>query len=60
MRVNTMSYKRSHGKSPRGYGMWAFEINREEYFITGTYSEAKTKAIKLAKSKKAFEVRVLS
>ena len=54
--VNTSSYVRSHGKLPRGTGLWAFCPVGEEptyapddgksnlYTVHGTYSEAKKRA----------------
>jgi len=41
-------YRASHQKSPRGRGLWAFEIGDEDKWFRGTYSEAKTKAVKYA------------
>ena len=57
--VSTRSYKRSHNKAPRGYGMWAFEINRKEYFITGNFADARKEAVKVAKEEKAGVVCVM-
>ncbi len=54
MRTNTYKYKAAHGKNPRGYGLWYFEIlatdNNGAYLTEtigrhGTLSEAKKLAI---------------
>jgi len=46
----TSTYEFAHGKSPRGYGSWAFKIagqsDSEGQFFSGTFSAAK----KLAKA----------
>lgn len=36
-------YQWSHGKNPRGFGNWAFEIGDKIWFATGTLAEAKKK-----------------
>ena len=61
VRVNNEIYKASHGKDPRGYGRWAFEIDGRETFITGTYKDARNKAIKMTKivSPTTYEIKVL-
>ena len=40
---NTREYEFSHGKSPRGYGYWAFffDNEKEPQWFTGKYSEVK-------------------
>lgn len=39
----TRSYVNSHGRAPRGYGSWAFDLGGDVFFApTGTYTEAKT------------------
>ncbi len=59
MRTNTLKYEASHGKKPRGYGLWFFEIlatdDRGAYLTEtidryGTLTEAKRLAIKSLKS----------
>lgn len=59
MRTNTDQFRNSHGKAPKGYGTWAFEITgtdgrgaytTETYFITGKMSDARKQAIKRMKS----------
>lgn len=58
MRVSTTDYEFTHGRKPRGFGMWWFCISacHQEtapyvtmMTYTGHYSEAKAKAIKAAK-----------
>jgi len=59
MKTNTLKYEASHGKKPRGYGLWFFEIlatdNRGAYLTEtidqyGTLTEAKSLAVKSLKS----------
>ena len=49
--VGTRLYESSHGKLPKGKGNWAF-INPDGSigWISGTYTEARRVAVKLAKS----------
>ena len=55
MEFNTSQYKRSHGKTPRGRGSWAFFFDRsmriEDVYFTPscTYAEAKKFAREEAK-----------
>lgn len=42
--VNTSKYVNSHGKDPRGYGVWGFEILNETYFYTGAYGQVVSRA----------------
>ena len=58
--LKTTEYQFSHGRQPRGYGSWAFEIKggseteaKVEWF-KGTYTEAKAQAIKVAKARHLF------
>ena len=43
MKINFMTreYEASHGKKPRGKGLWWFEIQDEEFQAYGTLTEAK-------------------
>ena len=59
MRTNTLKYEAAHGKKPRGYGLWFFEIlatdDRGAYLTEtidryGTLSEAKRRAVSSLKS----------
>jgi len=59
MKTNTLKYEASHGKKPRGYGLWFFEIlatdDRGAYLTEtidryGTLSEAKRLAVSSLKS----------
>lgn len=71
MRVETWKYEYAHGKKPRGFGLWWFDIvlnydssDRLLSFttltFTGSYTEAKRAAVKQAKQLKAREVFVCS
>ena len=52
-------YQASHGKNPRGRGLWAFEIGGKTNFFRGTYTEAKGKAVRFAANKGIRKVYVL-
>lgn len=53
----TMAYKREHGKAPRGYGEWGFACGTpnapvaRQIWVSGTYGEAKQKALLEAKER---------
>ena len=57
--VETTEYRFSHGKEPRGYGFWWFEIGGEQVSYTGKYAVAKDSAIRYALTKNASVVKVL-
>jgi len=48
--VNIKDYFRTHGKLPRGKGLWVFRTNpgrnQEPFFFNGSYTEAKNAALK--------------
>lgn len=46
--VDTHKFAGTWGKQPRGHGYWTFSIGGKEYTFRGSYSEAKSKAIKVA------------
>jgi hypothetical protein len=41
--VSTRQYQASHGRSPRGYGQWMFELRGAGEIVTrtGTYTDAR-------------------
>ena len=58
MRTETTQYECSHGRTPKGYGMWALvatgtdgkgSYTSETYFITGNFGEARKQAAKRLK-----------
>ena len=61
MNTFTNKYRWSHGRNPRGKGMWVFEITfvrqgeyrytTEEVHSTGMYTQAKRNAIRSFKSR---------
>ena len=51
MRADTTQYQFSHGKQPRGYGRWAFEVGGETFFFTAHYSVAKKQAFEVARTR---------
>ena len=58
IRVETSAYEASHGRKPKGYGGWWFEIAGEWASFTGTFTQAKGKAISLAQDRGAYVVKV--
>ena len=48
--VDTSDFINTHGKQPRGYGAWAFNIDGTVYTTFGKYSEAKADAVTMAVS----------
>jgi 1,4-alpha-glucan branching enzyme len=55
MKVHTGRFEASHGKKPRGKGIWTFELSGSfrgiptEFQATGTYTEARKEVAKEAK-----------
>ena len=60
MTVWTSKYEAAHGKKPRGFGTWFFQIGDKEMPIVGTYSEAKKMACQMARQEKVTAIYVLS
>ena len=57
--IDTHDYERSHGKTPRGYGSWAFSATHpgsrewrieQARFFHGSWGEARRQAIAWAKA----------
>ena len=46
VRFNTHLYVSTHGRTPRGYGMWGFYFGREKapWFTHGSFAHAKEAA----------------
>ena len=46
--VKTEQFEWAHGRKPRGYGMWAFELKKGQeskmIFVTANYAEARANA----------------
>lgn len=42
----TREYEASHGKKPRGRGVWWFDIDGNEFQAYGTLTEAKKQCVK--------------
>jgi hypothetical protein len=59
VRVTTTKFTWSHGRQPRGRGLWAFAIGGQTRFISGTYREAKKQALAEARTKGVQEIFVL-
>lgn len=48
--VSYFKYICAHRKCPKGYGAWAFDMgDKDTFFHTGTFTEAKRAAVKEAK-----------
>ena len=66
MRVETNEYFNAHGKAPRGFGGWWFQLldatrrDQGDFTFTGTYTEARKAAVAKAKEMNCTTVRVLS
>jgi hypothetical protein len=58
--VNTNEYEFSHGRKPRGFGSWAFEVKGDVYWCKSsqTYTDAKREAMAEARRVNAREVKV--
>lgn len=63
IRIDTSEYLRSHGKQPRGTGMWGFFFDREQdvqncFWHPGSFAEAKQRAVAWAVTKGHTVIRV--
>ncbi|TDB67121.1 hypothetical protein [Arundinibacter roseus] len=47
--VDSSKYKRVHGKGPRGFGCWAFQIQDEVFTFMAVYGKAKRLATRKAR-----------
>ena len=56
------NYKWTWGKSPRGYGHWAFKIADETKFFTCNFADAQKKALKYARKHHPmiFSIKILT
>jgi len=64
-RYDTSEFEYSHGRKPRGYGVWAFKIELPQggpltKMISGPYGKAKTEALRIAKNLRSPSVHLLS
>lgn len=59
VRVSTRKYEASHGRLPRGWGRWAFQIGEQIEWFAGTYTEAKKLATKRARKAGVSVIEVL-
>lgn len=57
MIVDTQRYRFSHGKAPKGYGLWMFDLRdlngATRFQMTASYGEAKAAAVKEARARKS-------
>ena len=56
--VSTSAYQFSAGKMPSGSGNWGFDIGSETVFFSGSYSDAKKKAIAYAAQRGISSIKV--
>ena len=57
--ILTAEFQISHGRAPRGYGAWMFEIGGRKVDYVGTYGEACKRARQYAKNIKVTVVKLL-
>lgn len=63
MKIETNSFVRSHGKQPRGYGMWGFEVTHtdgREEIVFVPHSMAYTDAKRWIKANRAATVEFIA
>lgn len=60
IRVETDHYKFTHGKMPRGFGTWFFEIGKEKKSFSGKFADASKKAKDYAKEKGITSIKVMT
>ena len=53
-------YRFANGKKPSGWGQWGFKIGKEEFWHSGSYTEAKKAAIAKAAEAGEWSVKVLT
>ncbi len=57
--VSISEYVASHGRQPRGRGSFAFEIgSASPEFFSGSYSEARAQACRVARARNVRVIRV--
>ena len=66
VRVSTTFFEFSHGRKPRGRGLWLFELSgcsyprvKEVVEVNGNYAAAKATAVRLARAGRYAVVKVL-
>ena len=50
VRVGYENYIFVHGKVPRGTGNWAFDLNGESRYYSGTFASARAQAVRDARA----------
>lgn len=60
IRVDTSEYRFSHGRAPRGFGVWIFQIGnqQESTWLRGTYTETRKAAKRLAHAMGVHSIKV--
>ena len=59
MQVDTTQFQARHGRQPRGFGRWGFQVGEETVFEVGQFSDAKKKAFKVAQNQGEERIIVL-
>jgi len=59
MEADTTLFQARHGRQPRGFGRWGFQVGNETLFIVGQYSNSKKEAFKIAQTRGEERVVVL-
>jgi hypothetical protein len=61
-KIDTTEYTTAHGTTPKGYGLWVFNLGRDGSWTTtqytGSYADAKRRALREARSLKCDAVTV--
>lgn len=57
--VKTDDYVNAHGKDPKGYGFWFFQVGEQTCHITGNYGEAVKYAKQSAQRQNISRIEVL-
>jgi hypothetical protein len=57
--VKTNSYVNTHGRDPKGFGRWAFQVGENVEFITSNYGEAVKAAKLIARQNNVSRIEVL-
>lgn len=61
VRVELSEWQFANGRrQPSGYGYWWFKIGNEEKDFSGSYSTAKAMAVKYAKEKGVYSIKLMS
>ena len=57
--TNTTKFEFSHGKKPKGFGVWCIKIGSKEFWFNGEFSNVKAQAKAKAKELKINFITVM-